>query len=137
MFAAVLMAVAACLTITALANGRKPVASVAVKAVVETSAGTNEIFNVRLASGTNELMEFEAKNGPVKQIIKLSMVNKIAFIEASRANTNYAVFEVFLNATNISKKFEFKVMDNGNPFNLGIAKQVLTVVPGRVPRRIS
>ena len=57
MFAAVLMAVAACLTITALANGRKPVASVAVKAVVETSAGTNEIFNVRLASGTNELME--------------------------------------------------------------------------------
>ena len=108
-----------CFTTMAHANGRKPIGAVAVKSTIETLGGqTNELFNVRLANGTNDLMELEAKSGGAKQIIKLSRIDKIIYVGISTSDTNYAAFDVFMNHSDTSNRFELKIMDNGNPLNL-------------------
>lgn len=114
-----LVVLAAGLTITALANGRKPVANIAVKATVETSDGkTHEIFNVHITGGTNDATELQARDGVVKQVIKLSQIEKIVFLSPAAANTNFAVFDVFKTGSTNVNRLEVKINDNGNPLSL-------------------
>jgi hypothetical protein len=106
-------------SVAARANGTKPIGNVAMKAILETSTGeTNQIFNACIGAGTNEVTELEAKSGAARQIIRLSRIEKLVYVEFSPANTNYAVFDVLLKGASASRRLELKIIDGATPLNL-------------------